>query len=99
MAGGARGPIDYAGNGFRFRVHYRSFFQVNRFLMEPLAAAAMGDASGEYCLELYAGVGLFTLPLADRFRKAVAVESSKASVEALEAYARRARSALPHLPS
>jgi 23S rRNA (uracil1939-C5)-methyltransferase len=41
--------------------------------------------SGETALDLYAGVGLFTLPLARRFERVVAVEGNAASTS----YARR----------
>jgi len=32
-----------------------------------LIEAAIGDSSGEKAIELYSGVGLFTLPLSRRF--------------------------------
>ena len=41
---------------------------------------ALGDASGESVLDLYCGVGLFTLPLARRFKKVVGVEANSAAV-------------------
>jgi 23S rRNA (uracil1939-C5)-methyltransferase len=91
IPGAASGPIDYPANGHTFRVHFRSFFQVNRFLIEPLTAAALGDAKGESAMELYAGVGLFSLSLADRFRRVEAVESVKTAAEDLEVNARRAK--------
>ena len=46
-----------------------SFFQVNRHLIDGLAETAMEDAQGETALDLYAGVGLFSLPLGKRFAR------------------------------
>jgi 23S rRNA (uracil1939-C5)-methyltransferase len=66
------GALDYRGE---FRVSSNSFFQVNRFLIDQLAEAALDGAEGDSALDLYAGVGLFTLPLARRFQKVTAVES------------------------
>jgi 23S rRNA (uracil1939-C5)-methyltransferase len=74
-----------------FRVSPRSFFQVNRFLVEKLAEAALGDAAGESALDLYAGVGLFALPLAQRFKSVSAVEAGSSAVRDLEVNAERAR--------
>ena len=81
-AGGAavfrlvRGDDSRPGAGRRsitageFRVSGNSFFQVNRFLLDALVEAALEGAAGETsALDLYAGVGLFTLPLARRFRR------------------------------
>jgi 23S rRNA (uracil1939-C5)-methyltransferase len=56
-------------------VSSNSFFQVNRFLIDRLAETALEGAEGDSALDLYAGVGLFTLPLARRFRQVTAVES------------------------
>jgi 23S rRNA (uracil1939-C5)-methyltransferase len=94
IPGAASGPIEYQANGHAFRVHFRSFFQVNRFLMDALTEAALGDAKGESVIELYAGVGLFTLSLADRFHRVEAVEAVKNAAEDLEVNARRARKAV-----
>ena len=62
--------------------HYNaeSFFQINPSLLEPLIDFALGDASGERALDLYSGVGLFTLPLSRQFKKVVAVESNPTAV-------------------
>jgi 23S rRNA (uracil1939-C5)-methyltransferase len=90
LPGAATGPIEYAANGNKFRVHYKSFFQVNRFLVGALTNAAIGDASGGYAIELYAGVGLFSLSMAGRFERFDAVESVKNAVEDAEANAKRA---------
>jgi 23S rRNA (uracil1939-C5)-methyltransferase len=62
--------------------HYnaQSFFQINPSLLVPLIDFALDDASGESALDLYSGVGLFTLPLSRQFKKVVAVESNPTAV-------------------
>lgn len=84
------GAIHYEG----FRVSHKSFFQVNRFLIQKLVATALEPASGRYALELYAGVGLFTRPLLERFEKVTAVESSRAAVDDLQTNVPNAHSQL-----
>jgi 23S rRNA (uracil1939-C5)-methyltransferase len=63
------------------------FFQINHALLAPLVEEGLrGTAEGgETALDLYGGVGLFTLPLARRFRRVVAVEGNPAAA----VYARR----------
>jgi 23S rRNA (uracil1939-C5)-methyltransferase len=84
IPGAITGPLEYGAIGHRFRVSHRSFFQVNRYLIPALVEAALGDVEGESVLELYAGVGLFSIPLSKRFKKVTAVESGKAALEDLE---------------
>lgn len=84
------GPLDYPAAGVSYRVSHQAFFQVNRFLVAPLVEAALEGAEGESALDLYAGVGLFTLPLARRFRRVAAVESGGAAVRDLIENTRRA---------
>jgi 23S rRNA (uracil1939-C5)-methyltransferase len=57
---------------------------VNRYLTEALVDAALGSVSGSTALDVYAGVGLFTRPLRQRFRQVVAVESADAAVADLK---------------
>jgi 23S rRNA (uracil1939-C5)-methyltransferase len=68
--------IPYQMAEYSFRVSRGSFFQVNRFLIENLVQEALGNVEGERAIDLYAGVGLFSLPLARRFRTVDAVERS-----------------------
>ncbi|HEX8459713.1 MAG TPA: class I SAM-dependent RNA methyltransferase [Pyrinomonadaceae bacterium] len=62
--------------GERYRFNADCFFQINHALLEPLLAEALKDAAGETALDLYCGVGLFTLPLARRFAQVNAVEGN-----------------------
>ena len=69
---GSTVAVDYATSFGTFRVSPRSFFQVNRFLIEPMVDAALQGAEGKSALDLYSGVGLFALPLARRFQNVIA---------------------------
>ena len=71
--------LSAAGEEYTFAAH--AFFQGNRYLIETLITTAIGDAAGEHALDLYSGVGLFTLPLARRFKKVIAVEDYAPAVE------------------
>jgi 23S rRNA (uracil1939-C5)-methyltransferase len=70
--------------GVALRVHASSFFQANRFLLEPLARTVVDlvPPGRERVIDLYAGVGLFALPLAARGeREVLAVEWSPTAAE------------------
>jgi 23S rRNA (uracil1939-C5)-methyltransferase len=84
------GALEYRVGDDLFRVSGASFFQVNRFLIEGLVERALDGAEGETAVDLYAGVGLFSLPLARRFRRVTAVESGGSAVRDLEFNAERA---------
>jgi 23S rRNA (uracil1939-C5)-methyltransferase len=82
----ARPFADFENNELRltvrgevYRYDAQTFFQTNPTLLGPLIDAAVGDASGETAIDLYSGVGLFTLPLLRRFRSVMAVESNPTS--------------------
>jgi len=80
----APGPIAYQAVGHSFRISHGAFFQVNRFLIEKLVAEVIGDSAGEHAIDLYAGVGLFSLPLSAKFAKVDSVERSGPAVQDLE---------------
>lgn len=66
------------------RYDARSFFQANEGMLEPLVAEALRFAeapeTGEgLAIDLFCGVGLFTLPLARRFRRTIGVEADTSS--------------------
>jgi 23S rRNA (uracil1939-C5)-methyltransferase len=61
-----------------------SFFQVNRFMIQQLLTTVLAGARGSYALDLYAGVGFFTLPLAKAFPKVVAVDANLAATRDLK---------------
>lgn len=72
-------------HGFAYTFAPGLFFQVNRSMVGPLVEHALASARpGGFALDLFAGVGLFTIPLATRFDRVVAVESNPSAV----AYAR-----------
>jgi 23S rRNA (uracil1939-C5)-methyltransferase len=78
------GFITYRVNGRDYRVGHLSFFQANRFLLDELVSITVGSAAGALALDLYCGVGLFTLHLAASFERVIAVESNAAAVRDLE---------------
>jgi 23S rRNA (uracil1939-C5)-methyltransferase len=92
IPGFVAGLLDYSAAGFSYRAASGSFFQVNRFLIDELVRAAIGEATGASALDLYAGVGLFSLPLARRFSHVTSVESGATAVRDLRFNAGRAGS-------
>lgn len=89
------GYLSYAASGSKYRVGHLSFFQVNRFLVEPLVEAVTGSARGRLALDLFAGVGLFTVALAKRFERVIGVESNPAAAKDLESNLKECGGASP----
>jgi 23S rRNA (uracil1939-C5)-methyltransferase len=69
----------------------RSFFQAHRGLLPRLVETAVGDWEGEEAFDLYAGVGLFALALARRYRRVTAVEGDRIAARYARTNARRNR--------
>ncbi len=59
-----------------YRVRAGSFFQTNRHLTEKLVELVSAAQTGGFALDLYAGTGLFSLPLARTFKRVSAVEAA-----------------------
>ncbi|HJZ81354.1 MAG TPA: class I SAM-dependent RNA methyltransferase [Pyrinomonadaceae bacterium] len=66
-------------HGETYTLNAENFFQTNTDLLPQLIDAALADERGESAVELYSGVGLFTLPLARRFQQVIAVEGDTAA--------------------
>ena len=78
------GYLTHRVGEFFYRVNHLSFFQVNRFLMEDLLKTIVNGAKGGYALDLYAGVGFFTLPLTKAFQKVVGVDANPSAIRDLK---------------
>lgn len=73
--------LTHTVGGETFIFSARAFFQANKFLIPALIEVAIGDHKGDMAYDLYSGVGLFTLPLARRFKSVVSVEESPNAAE------------------
>jgi len=84
------GYLLHEAGGFQFRVSHLSFFQVNRFLIEDLLKTVTAKVHGNLALDLFAGVGFFTLPLARAFKKVVSVDANLSATRDLHVNAEKA---------
>lgn len=80
----ASGAIEYSAAGHTFRISRGSFFQVNRFLIDALVEEVIRKAEATRAVDLYAGVGLFSLALASRFQTVDSVERGGPAYRDLE---------------
>jgi 23S rRNA (uracil1939-C5)-methyltransferase len=71
--------IGYQTNEHQYQVSAGAFFQVNRYLTDELISVVTGNAHGDVALDLYAGVGLFSVALAPSFHHILGVEASQTS--------------------
>lgn len=83
--------ISHTAHGEKYFYDATSFFQGNPFLIEKLIEAATGDAGGTTALDLFCGVGLFSLPLARKFEKVYAVEANPKAIDFARKNAENAR--------
>ncbi len=66
----------YGTKHYQYQVSVGSFFQTNRFLTDTMVDLVTSGETGDYALDLYCGVGLFSLPLSQNFREVAAVEAA-----------------------
>ncbi|WP_052200488.1 23S rRNA (uracil(1939)-C(5))-methyltransferase RlmD [Terriglobus sp. TAA 43] len=66
-----------------YRITRNAFFQVNRFLTSEMVKVVVDHRSGNFVLDLFAGAGLFSVPLAKRFDQGIAVEIGEPAVSDL----------------
>ena len=91
LAAPGRQRVSLEVAGERIGISPGVFAQSNSLLLPALAARLLALAgAGGRALELYAGAGCFTLPLARRFQRLVALEASPDAVRDLRANLRAA---------
>jgi 23S rRNA (uracil1939-C5)-methyltransferase len=74
--------VEATVHGLKLRAHVQSFFQANRFLVDALVQEVLDRTPpGGSVLDLYAGVGLFALPLGRRADEVRGLEGNPTAVE------------------
>lgn len=76
--------LTYRTRQASYRVSAGSFFQVNRFMTDEMVELMTAERRGDLAIDLYAGVGLFSVVLAGNFSRVAAVESSPVSFDDLQ---------------
>ncbi len=66
--------LDYMVDGRAYRITRNAFFQVNRFLTAEMVQTVVSSRTGALAYDLFAGAGLFSVPLTERFAQVIAVE-------------------------
>lgn len=86
-----QGEVHKAVGEFTLSYDARVFFQGHRGLLPQLVERAVGPWEGGEAFDLYAGVGLFSLPLARRHPRVTAVEGDPIAARFARNNARRNR--------
>ena len=83
-------PVHATAFGERYEYDADCFFQANPFVLEALMAETLryapelggaADRASRLAIDLYCGVGLFTVPLARRFNQVIGVEGQPRAAE------------------
>src|SRR3989442_12533349 len=77
-------------NNVQYRVTADTFFQANRFLLAAMVNEVLQQAGSSpgNVLDLYAGVGFFSIPVARVAKEVIAIESSRTAVRLAQENAR-----------
>ena len=87
-----QGEVQITVGDIRYELDARCFFQPHRQLVPSLVQQVVGPWRGRQAYDLYAGVGLFSLPLTHNYEEVVAVEGDSVAGRYLKRNARRGRS-------
>ncbi len=79
VPGFPRGELTTRVGEFDYGFDAGCFIQGHLGLTKRLVTTVVGDFDGDLAADLYAGVGLFSLPLARRYSKVVAVEGQRSA--------------------
>lgn len=71
-----------------YRVTRNAFFQVNRYLTTTMVELVTGGRTGTLAWDLFAGSGLFSVPLTKSFQQVIAVEIGEPAATDLAAHLR-----------
>lgn len=71
------GSLQRTVHGAVYNFNASTFFQTNPGLLNELIDEAVGSESGDLAIDLYAGVGLFTIQLARSFTRVIGVEGNR----------------------
>ena len=73
--------IVHTVSGEAYAFSAETFFQANHFLLADLIECATAGAAGKTALDLYSGVGLFSVPLARKIPEVICVEGDPVAVD------------------
>lgn len=71
------GEVTTRVGDFTYAYDARCFFQGHRGLLPQLIERTVGPWEGETAVDLYSGVGLFSLPLTKKYRRVIGVEGDQ----------------------